>query len=127
MPAVSQDITHYLGDTRIITIPVLDGAGNHVDLTGAGVSWWMGKNVTATGADVYIKKILGAGITLTHDTSGLFTITITVAPSDTASLTAGTFYHEAAVIDADGNIARISLGKFILKPTLIPDAELVEP
>lgn len=127
MPATGQDITHYVGDTRIITIPVLDGDAAHVNLEGAGVSWWMGKNVNATGADVYIKKILGGGITLTHDTSGLYKITVTLAPGDTSSLTAGTFYHEAAVIDADGNIARVTIGKFILKPTLIPDNQLVEP
>jgi hypothetical protein len=127
MPAVNQDITAYVGDTLIITIPVLDGAGQNVDLAGAGASWWMGKNVTATGADVYIKKSLGQGMTLTDNTAGLYTITITLDPSDTQTLQAGTFYHEAAVIDSQGDIARISLGKFILKPTLIPDSSLLVP
>jgi hypothetical protein len=127
MPAVNQDITAYVGDTLIITIPVLDGAGQNVDLGGAGASWWMGKNVTATGADVYIKKSLGQGMTLTDNTAGLYTLTVTLAPSDTQNLQAGTFYHEAAVIDSQGDIARVSLGKFILKPTLIPDASLLVP
>jgi hypothetical protein len=127
MPAVSQDITAYAGDTLIITIPVLDGSGANVNLAGAGASWWMGKNATATGTDVYIKKSLGQGMTLTDNTAGLYTLAITLAPQDTENLTAGTFYHEAAVIDANGDIARISLGKFILKPTLIPDADIVVP
>ena len=33
----------------------------------------------------------------------------------------------SSVIDANGNIARVTIGKFILKPTLIPDAQLVSP
>lgn len=127
MPAVNQDITLYKGDTLKITIPVRDAASAIVNLGGAGVTWWMGKNVSATGADVYIKKSLGSGASLTSDTSGLYTITVDVDPEDSQNLSAGTFYHEAAVIDADGNIGRVALGKFILKPTLIPDSELSAP
>lgn len=127
MPAIGQDITHYKGDTLRITVPVRDGAGNNVDLSGAGVTWWMGKNVAATGADVYIKKTLEHGATLTTDISGLYTATIAVDPADTENLNAGTFYHELAIIDLDGDIGRVSLGKYILKPTLVPDSELSVP
>lgn len=127
MPAISQDITLYKGDTLKITVPVRDASSAVVNLSGAGVTWWMGKNVSSTGTDVYIKKSLGSGVSLTSDTAGLYTITVDVDPTDSQSLSAGTFYHEVAVIDADGNIGRVAIGKFMLKPTLIPDSELSAP
>ncbi len=125
MPAVNQDITHWRGDSRVITIgPIKDGNGEFVDLTGASARWWMGKNVNATGADIYVQKSDGHGLVIDGDTAGGWSLIITLAPGDTENLTVklGTFYHEAEVVDGDGDVSTVTTGKFILKPTLIPDA-----
>lgn len=122
MPAISQDITHYKGDSATITIPVKDAAGNFVNLSGATARWWMGKNVNATGADVYIKKGIGTGLMITQPTTGEWDLVVTLAPADTETLTkTGAFYHEAEVVDSGGNISTVTIGKFTLVPTLIPD------
>lgn len=121
MPAISQDIVHYKGDSATITIPVLDGSGDAVDLTSATARWWMGKSVSATGTDVYVKKSIGSGIVIDAETDR-WLLVITLSPADTENLTkTGTFYHEAEVVDAAGNVSTVTIGKFTLKPTMIPD------
>lgn len=121
MPAVDQTITHWAGDTATIRIPVVDGEGQPVDLTGATARWWVGKNVSATAdADIYVKKASGAGLSIEISTAGSVVV-ITLEPGDTEGKAAGTFYHECEVVDASGNISTVTIGKFILKPTLIPD------
>lgn len=120
MPAINQDVTHWVGDTATIRIPVLDKDGGAVDLTGASARWWMGKNVSATGDDVYVKKASGTGLSIEVSTAGS-AIVVTLAPVDTEGKKSGTFYHECEVVDADGNVSTVTTGKFILKPTLIPD------
>lgn len=121
MPAVDQTITHWAGDTATIRIPVVDGEGQPVDLTGASARWWVAKSVNATAAaDIYVKKASGAGLSIEISTAGS-AVVITLAPGDTEGKAAGTFYHECEVVDANGNISTVTIGKFILKPTLIPD------
>lgn len=121
MPATSQDVTHYQGDSATISIPVLDAAGAAVDLSGATARWWMGKNVKATGANIYIQKRDGSGLVIDAETDR-WVLVITLAPADTEALTAGTFYHEAEVVDADGNVSTVTIGKFTLKPTMVRNA-----
>jgi hypothetical protein len=121
MPAINQDVTHWAGDSATIRIPVLDKTGASVDLSGAAARWWMAKNVSATATeDIYVKKSSGSGLTIENSTAGS-TIVVTLDPVDTEGKTAGTFYHECEVVDASGNISTVTIGKFILKPTLIPD------
>ena len=124
MPATNQKITHWVGDTAIITIPVKDKAGEWVDLTGAFGRWWMGKTVKATGDNIYIEKSTESfgGMELVNPSGGdEWDIVITLDPIDTEGLKAGTFYHEAEIVDADGNISTVMTGPFVLNPTLIPD------
>jgi hypothetical protein len=121
MPAVDQTVTHWAGDTATIRIPVVDGDGQPVDLAGAVARWWMGKNVNATAAeDIYVKKSSGSGLVIEISTAGSVVV-ITLDPGDTEGKSAGTFYHECEVVDASGNVSTVTIGKFILKPTLIPD------
>lgn len=123
MPAINQDITHYKGDTATIKIPVLDQNGLKVDLSSSTARWWMGKSVTATGVDVYVKKATGgSGITIDLGTD-VDTIVVALAAADTEVLTkTGTFYHECEVVDGSGDVTTVCVGKFTLKPTLIPNA-----
>ena len=126
MPAINQNIEHYAGDTATITIgPVVDGSGTDVDLSGATARWWMGKSVSATGTDIYLKKSVGSGLAIDRVTTDQWSIVITLLPADTdftaSAIKAGTYYHECEVVDAGGNISTVTIGKFVLKPTLIPD------
>lgn len=126
MPAIGQDIIHYAGDTATITIPVLNASGAPVDLSGGATArWWMGKNVSATGTDVYLKKGIGTGLTIGRVETDTWELVITINPADTdliaSHIKAGTYYHECEVVDADGNISTVTIGKFTLKPTMIPD------
>jgi hypothetical protein len=120
MPATDQTVTSWMGDTHIIAIPVKDGDNNNVDLTGASADWWMGKNANAKGADVYIKKssAVPTEIQLTNNL-GLWTVTIKILPADTETLKPGKWYHECRVTDSAGNMARVSLGSFVLNPSII--------
>lgn len=122
MPSINQDITHYKGNTATITIPVLTEARAKVDLSGSTARWWMGKSVSATGTDVYVKKSSGTGITFDLGTD-VDTVVITLDASDTETLTkTGTFYHECEVVDGSGDVSTVAVGKFVLKPTMIPNA-----
>lgn len=123
MTTAAQDITHYAGDDATITIVVLDGNGTKVDLSGATARWWMGKSKAATGADVYIKKSTGgSGITIDQTTDS-DNVVITLAGSDTSSLTKfGALYHECEVVASDGTVSTVCVGKFTLIQTMIPNA-----
>jgi hypothetical protein len=123
MPATAQDITHYLGDSLAIQLgPVLDADGGFADLAGATARWWMAKSVTATGTDIYVQKSGGNGLVLDGNTAGEWIVMITLDPSDTEDLKAGKFYHECEVVDSSGNVSTVTVGKFTLLPTLIPNA-----
>lgn len=121
MPAIGQNITHYQGDSRLIIIgPVVDVDGEIVDLTNAqSVRWWMAKKVTSTGTDIFIMKQVGSGLIL-QQTSGQWTILVTLDPEDTEEIAPGTYYHECEIVDAAANVATVTIGKFVLKDTLIP-------
>jgi hypothetical protein len=107
------------GDSHTITIPVLDGDGANVNLTGATARWWMGRSATSTGTNVYIQKATGGdGITITSS-SGLYTLNITLEPEDTEDLRAGEWYHEAEVVDSSGNVATVTVGTFTLEADLV--------
>lgn len=123
MPATGQDITHYAGDSLTIQLgPVLDADGSAADLTGATARWWMAKNVTATGTDIYVEKAVGSGLSLAANTGGEWSIVVTLDPADTEGKKAGTYYHECEVVDGSGNVSTVTVGKFKLQPTLIPNA-----
>jgi len=121
MPATNQDITHYKGDDGQIRITAKDADGNAVDLTDATARWWMAKAVTSTGDNILIQKSTADGGIVISEDSGFWILTIELLPEDTESLTPGKWYHELEVVDAAGDISTMTIGKFILKPTLIPD------
>lgn len=123
MPATGQTIDHWCGDSRTITIPVLDAAGAAVNLAGATARWWMGKSASATGTNVYVQKATGSGITITSAGSpATYTLNITLAPADTAGLKPGSYYHEAEVVDVSGNVATVTTGTFTLERDLVRTA-----
>lgn len=118
MPSENQTIEIWRGDSHTITIPVRDGDGNAVNLTGATARWWVGKSVNSTGTNVLIQKATGgSGITITSD-AGLYTLNITVNPSDTEDLRPGDWYHEAEVT-LSGVVSTVTVGTFTLNADLV--------
>ncbi len=113
MPDTSQDIEVYAGEIRSIVVTVTNNNDRAVeDLTSASVSWKV-----KSGSTTVISKSVGSGIALASDpTTGVFTISLQAA--DTSSLS-GVYAHEARVTLADGTIATVSVGRFIVRPTLI--------
>lgn len=124
MPATNQDIEHWKGDDAQIRITVLDQDDNPVDLTDATARWWMTSRLSpaSTGAaSIYIQKSTADGGIIITENSGTFTLTIELQPEDTENLTPGKYYHETEVVDSAGEISTVTVGKFILRPTAIPD------
>lgn len=113
MPDTSQDIEVYAGEIRSVVVTVTNNNDRAVeDLTGASVSWKVKSGTTSI-----LSKSVGSGITLASDpTTGVFTISLQAA--DTSSLS-GVYSHEARVTLADGTIATVSVGRFVVRPTLI--------
>lgn len=125
MPALNQRIAHWKGDSAVITIPVKDKAGNWVSLSGASARWWMGKSVHAAASQVLIQKSTESfgGLEITNPAGGSeWDLVITLDPIDTENIESGTYYHEAEIVDSQGNISTVTTGPFELNPTLIPDA-----
>lgn len=112
------DFTLYAGDDKLLTVTVTDGEGEPVDLTGAQkIRWQLGKG---PGKTPIVEKALGQGIEVTDGPGGIFTVTLDSA--DTEALK-GSYYHEAEVIDEDGNVSTVLTGTVTIEATLIkPEA-----
>ncbi len=127
MPAINQDITHYAGDNATISIgPIKDENGVPVDLGGATARWWMAKAVTSTvPSEIFLKKEANPDIVVTRLDTDNWIVVIKIYKGDTDTPHSGikpaTYYHECEVVDADSNVSTVCVGKFILKPTVIPD------
>lgn len=109
------DFTMYAGDTKVLSVTVLDEAGAAVNITGTTIRWWLAKNAKKTGLDVLIKKDTVDGITITDGPAGKFEVTL--ASSDTEGLK-GSYYHEAEVDDS-GTISTVLTGKATINIALI--------
>lgn len=103
-----QDFEMWAGDTKALTVAVVDSNGDPIlqaDLELYTILWVLS---TAVDAAPTISKSngVGGGITVTGD--GEFTIAL--VPANTAALS-GTYYHEASVEDAGGQISTVLIGK----------------
>lgn len=106
----NQNLELYAGDSKYLDFIATDN-GAAVDLTGVTIKWVMKRFVSSASNDVY-KDTIGGGVSITDAANGKFTVTI--APSDTKTLAVGTYYHEAEVTDALGNVSTVTVGKVTL-------------
>lgn len=121
MAAINQDVTHWAGDSAIINILVADEDGNKVELSGCTARWWMSKAATSTGTDVLVKKATGGeGVEIQLGTD-FDSVSVALDPTDTEGRKAGSYYHECEIVKPNGDIATVMTGKFIIKPTVIPN------
>jgi hypothetical protein len=125
MPALNQNFTHWVGDTRILESgPIVDGNNNPVDLTGARADWWVSSNNRPTGTPTIQKSSTIPGqITLVNN-AGSWTIVIKILPTDTlptegTPMNAGQYYHECRIQDVELDDARAFLGIMTLNSSLV--------
>lgn len=98
MTAKNQNFEMYAGDTKTVTVTV-----SGVDLTGASVKWAAKKSIYNVEPDIY--KETADGLMIAASDS----FVIALAPEDTAALV-GSYYHEAEVTDAAGNVSTVMTG-----------------
>lgn len=101
-----------IGDTVKLDVAVTRPAGGPaVDVTGA-TFYCTGKTSPLTQSDVQaqFQKTSGSGIVIANAAGGL--VTVTIAPSDTSSLTAQTrLYVDVQMNEADGTVTTVSAGQ----------------
>ena len=112
MASVGQDFTMHAGDTKDVTVSVVDGDGSSVTLTGATIVWKMARKVDETA--LLTKTTTAGDITI----SGA-DFSFTLAASDTASLDAGQYYHEAEVTDSSSDVATVTTGIITIETDLV--------
>ncbi len=115
---MTTSFTMYEGDTKTLEVTVRDAVGDVVNITGATIRWWMAKNVRATGADIYIEKSTGAGITIVDGVAGRFNVALDPADTEDMGTTNKTYYHEAET-DIGGVISTVLVGQATILPALI--------
>lgn len=134
--ATEQNFTIDAGDTATIYVPITDGNGGYVDLTGTQrARWWLGKTAKATGTDVYLKKdsnstmlcddgVVRNQVEVEAFETDKWRLVIHLKGADTETgVTAipkpGDYYHEAEIIDALGNIATVMTGICTVEATIV--------
>lgn len=113
MAAVQQDFTMWAGNKVTFQVTVTDEDGAAVNISGFAISWVLRMYALAT-EDLVVKTV-GAGVTLTNPTQGVFTVALD--SEDTIDL-AGNYYHEAARTDAGSETTYLT-GTVTINPTIV--------
>lgn len=103
MTAKNQNFSMVAGDSKEIIVTIAD-----VDLFGCTIKWVAKRRVSD--AQHKIKKDNLDGVSITTAS----TFTITLKPSDTKGLS-GSYYHEAEITDAVGNVSTIMIGSMSIE------------
>jgi hypothetical protein len=107
--AKNQNFEMVAGDSKnvVVTTP-----GS--DWTGATAKWVLKKSVSDT-SNLVFKSTGDGGVSISNPTGG--EITIKLDPVDTINLKGSSFYHEAEVTDAQGNVSTVMVGNVRIYPT----------
>lgn len=110
------NITLTRGDSRTLSITVLDSDGSAADLTGASIWWTAKRDINDADADAIISKTVGSGITVTNAAGGLATVTI--APDDwTDAEDSDKHYVWDLQVKSDtGTVTTVASGRIIITP-----------
>jgi hypothetical protein len=109
MTALHGPATFYRGNTWEILGELRDADGDPLDLTSAAVEWKVEDSSGATILDLSI----GSGIQVTDILGGK--IVITVTPTQSTAINAGTYKDELRVTDQTGAIGTQWIGSFSVK------------
>ena len=121
--AVTKMVTFPAGDARTWNVTVVK------NLTGWGAEWRLGVPLSGglpsllpgsyAPPEVLVHKSLAAGsLAVVVNADGLSTLTWTTAELDTETLLPGVYYHQAVVIDPQGNPFTVIDGRVTLTTSL---------
>lgn len=99
----------FTGDDKTLRFVIDDGAGGTADLTGASWRWGLFAYSSASPGTVALVSKSGAP---SDAAAGI--IDIDIAGSDTASLSAGRYYHELEITDSSGRVTTAAFGEVFL-------------
>lgn len=109
----------FAGNGRKLIIDIVaDETGDPEDITDATVLWQCARGTTTKFSRTpVITKTMGHGIVVSDASGGVVEVSLTAA--DTASLPAGTYYHELLVIDVTGDQQNLVADTFTIKRRLV--------
>lgn len=111
MTTTGRNFTMWQGETKTITVALINAAGEAYGST-AGLTFTWKVFATENSDTALVTKATSSGIT-----NGTSQIEIALAESDTDDLAAGTYYHECRVVDGSGNNDVVFTGGLTLKPS----------
>src|SRR5690554_6759017 len=110
-----RDLCIHQGDDLRVIVEVVDQYREPMDIQGAQeIRWWAAKNVRGP---VMIEKELGRGSLHLGGPNIFF---FDLEPEDTDATPAGSYYHEAEIITAQGRVYTVIVGSLRIEPQLIP-------
>jgi len=112
MASTNQNFTIWADNHKDLLITVRNDNSVEVDLTSSSSIIWVlsGDDLSAS----LVRKATGGdGVTI----SGC-TFTVSLSPADTGNL-AGTYYHEAQVTNASGDVSTVTTGMATINRTVI--------
>lgn len=127
MPSTNQTIELYAGNNAVVTIPILTPGGLAVNLLGGSAVWKMGSLHGGVSPDIKISKSTSDSAQMQIIDSGvrdsgsaiIYALKIYLNRIDTLSIKPSkNYYHEATVVDSNGNTSTVTVGTFSLDPTL---------
>jgi hypothetical protein len=104
---MATDAELYSGDTKVITIAIVDENGDAVDVSDATsiIYGVYGRD----GGEALISKALAGGVVAEENI-----VTITLDPDDTGDLGPGTYIHECQIIQLDNSVHTVLQGKLTI-------------
>jgi len=109
------DFSMFAGDVKLITVTVLDDAGDVADITGASIQWKAARSVDDEPVIAKSTAVSPGGIAITDGPAGEFVVTLT--GPDTEDLS-GLYYHEAEMV-LSAAASTVLTGQFVVTKTLI--------
>jgi hypothetical protein len=113
-----QDFTLYVGQTKVVTIPVVDSLGAPLNMTGYTKEWGLWQSAYDLQADAILSKADGA-ISLVNVNGTLDGLRFTISAAEALTLRGleGRYYHEARVKDGSNNEGPVTIGTVTVEPS----------
>lgn len=97
------------GDTREIEIAIASSdPDEELDLIGATAAWHMSKNYRSNAALIE-RRSADANIALAN-VDGVWILSFKINAADTKDLFPADYYHDAVIVDAQGNVSTVTVG-----------------
>lgn len=108
---MTQNVTMYSGDSKTLTISIVDSDGAAIDVsTAAAVVYAI---ADSSRGPALVTKTLADGVSVAGST-----VTVTLEPDDTEDL-AGVYYHELQITDDVGHVDTAMSGTITVRRDLV--------